>query len=136
MRIAATARLLTLAVLTLAAAMASPGRAAEPIANRAVSTATLPDLGPAGNGRRKWVQFQCYMCHGSNGAGQFGPNIQHAEAGDVAEAVRQGIPEWGMPSYGKWATAGDIANLTAYLNSIGTKGEPTWWDWWVPHPVQ
>ena len=45
------------------------------------STATLPNLGPAGNGRRKWVQFGCYLCHGSNGAGQFGPNIQHADSG-------------------------------------------------------
>lgn len=101
-----------------------------------VNTTTLPDLGPAGNGRRKYVQFGCYLCHGNNGAGQFGPNIQHAEAADVAEVVKQGSPEAGMPGYGKNASAADIKNLTAYLASVGTKNEPKWWNWWQPNPTQ
>jgi mono/diheme cytochrome c family protein len=97
---------------------------------------TLPNLGPAGNGRRLWVEYNCYLCHGSNGGGQFGPNIQQAESGDVSEAVTQGIPEAGMPSYGKYVTKTDITNLTAYLNSVGTANEPKWWDWWIPHPTE
>ncbi len=96
----------------------------------------LPNLGPAGNGRRLWVKFNCYLCHGSNGGGQFGPNVQHAEAGDVQEAVTQGDPEGGMPSFGKWVNKTDITDLVAYLNSIGSKSEPKWWDWWVAHPKQ
>jgi len=128
------------ATALLAAGLASPppAGAATPVAagRPAIVTAALPNLGPAGNGRRKWVQFGCYLCHGSNGGGQFGPNIQHAELKDLNEAVKQGVPEWGMPSYGKHATATDIANLQAYLSSVGTASEPTWWDWWVPQPTQ
>jgi cytochrome c551 len=120
---------LTLATLpSVAAVKMQKGRAG--ISN------PLPNLGPAGNGRRLWVEFNCYLCHGSNGGGQFGPNVQHAEGGDVSEAVRQGDSEGGMPSYGKYVNGTDIKNLTAYLASIGTKNEPTWWDWWVPHPKQ
>ncbi len=128
----------TAAILAAFLSAGTPATAAPPAAYSRpfVSTATLPDLGPAGNGRRKWVQFGCYLCHGSNGAGQFGPNVQHAEAGDLTEAVKQGVPEWGMPSFGKYATAADITNLRAYLNSVGTAGEPKWWDWWVPHPQE
>jgi mono/diheme cytochrome c family protein len=101
-----------------------------------VAPQTLPDLGPAGNGRRRFVEFGCYLCHGNNGAGQIGPNIQHAEAGDISEAVKLGVPEWGMPAYGKYATNADIKNLTAYLNSVGTANEPKWWNWWEPNPTQ
>jgi hypothetical protein len=126
------------AILAVSVTMTAPAHAAPPAGYKPpnVSTASLPDLGPAGNGRRKWVQLGCYLCHGSNGGGQFGPNIQHAEAGDLNEAVKQGIPEWGMPSYGSHATAADLTNLAAYLNSVGTANEPKWWDWWVPHPTE
>lgn len=132
MRMIATAALFAASCMLLL----PQSRAAELQYGRNGVTKPLPNLGPAGNGRRKWVEFQCYMCHGANGGGQFGPNIQQAEAGDVSEAVRQGIPEWGMPSYGKYATAADVANLTAYLHSVGTAKEPKWWDWWEPHPQQ
>lgn len=126
------------AILAVSVTLTAPVQAAAPAPYHppSVSTTALPDLGPAGNGRRKWVQFNCNLCHGSNGGGQFGPNIQHAEAGDISEAVKQGIPEAGMPSYGSAATAVDITNLAAYLNSVGTSNEPKWWDWWVPHPTK
>ena len=130
-------RILEIAVL--AAALVMPAIAAQAadrqFAHPPVSR-TLPDLGPVGDGRRLWVEFNCYLCHGPNGGGQFGPNIQHAEAGDLNEAVKQGIPEAGMPSYGKYVNATDLKDLVAYLNSVGTKKEPTWWDWWEPNPTQ
>ena len=94
----------------------------------------LPDLGPAGNGRRKYLELNCYLCHGVRAAGQFGPNIQGAEQGDVSEALKQGEPEAGMPSFNKYVTSADISNITAYLASIGTSKEPMWFDWWKPHP--
>ncbi len=126
-----------IALLAISATISTPVVAAPaPYSRPNVVVAALPNLGPAGNGRRKYVQLGCYLCHGGNGAGQFGPNIQHAEAGDLNEAVTQGVPEWGMPSYGKYVTAADITNLQAYLNSVGTASEPKWWDWWVPHPTQ
>lgn len=94
----------------------------------------LPDLGPAGNGRRLFVELNCTLCHGGHAAGGTGPNIQQADPGDVNEAVKQGIPEAGMPSFGKYVTAKNLSDLAAYLKTAGTPKEPTWWDWWVPHP--
>ena len=123
-------------ILAAASLNLAPAQAAQPKALGFVSTQSLPSLGPAGDGRRKFVQFQCYLCHGNNGAGQFGPNIQGAGAGDVSDAVRQGVPEAGMPSYGPYASGADITNIAAYLSSVGTKGEPKFWNWWQPHPVQ
>lgn len=66
----------------------------------------------------------------------FAPNVQHAQAGDGNDAVKQGVPEAGMPSYGKYATTSDVSGLKAYLKSVGTASQPTWWNWWLPHPVQ
>ncbi len=96
----------------------------------AVSPKTLTAIG---EGRRDFLKWNCYSCHGMNGAGGMGPNIQHAESGDLQEAVLQG-EEGGMPSFAKYATSKDVANLAAYLNSIGTANEPTWVDWWNAKP--
>jgi mono/diheme cytochrome c family protein len=104
----------------------------------AMAAPPAPALGPklnaAGEGRRLWLELNCYSCHGMNAAGGMGPNIQHAEAGDVREAVMQGVPEGGMPSFKKYVKSKDISNLGAYLRSIGTKGEPVWVDWWNANP--
>lgn len=95
--------------------------------------AKLPPLNAVGEGRRDFLKWNCYSCHGLNAAGGMGPNIQQADPGDVSEAVLQGA-SGGMPSFRKYATSKDIANLTAYLKSIGTKSEPTWVDWWNKRP--
>ena len=97
---------------------------------------SLPSLGPAGDGRRLYLELNCYLCHGDRGAGAFGPNIQGAGLSDVQEVVMQGDPEAGMPAFGKYVTATDIKNITAYLASIGSASEPMWFDWWVAHPKQ
>jgi mono/diheme cytochrome c family protein len=126
------------AVCAVAAAiLPAPGvKAAELQYGRASIPPKLPDLGPAGNGRRLFVELNCTLCHGDRAAGQFGPNIQHAEKGDVTEAVKQGDPGAGMPSFGKYVTTTDLANITAYIAGIGTANEPMWFDWWVPYPKQ
>jgi mono/diheme cytochrome c family protein len=90
-------------------------------------------LNATGEGRRAFLKLNCYSCHGMNAAGGMGPNIQHAESGDLSEAVMSGA-EGGMPSFRKYATSTDVKNLAAYLNSIGSKNEPTWVDWWDPIP--
>ncbi len=97
---------------------------------------TLPSLGPVGDGRRLYVELNCYLCHGANGAGETGPNIQQPSLGDVSDVLKNGSPEAGMPSFGKYVSTTDIKNITAYLNSIGTAKEPKWWDWWVAAPKQ
>jgi mono/diheme cytochrome c family protein len=92
-------------------------------------------LNAAGEGRRAFLQYNCYSCHGMYAAGGMGPNIVHAEKGDIREAVTQG-ESGGMPSFHTLLTSTDISNLAAYLKSIGTPAEPTFMDWWVPVPTK
>lgn len=92
-------------------------------------------LNAAGEGRRLYLKLNCYGCHGMGAAGAMGPNIIRADAGDVSDAVLQGEGE-GMPSYRNLVTATDLANLTAYLRSIGTTVEPKFNDWWVAVPTK
>jgi len=97
---------------------------------RAQSTSTLT---PAGEGRRLFLEYNCYSCHGMRAQGGMGPNIVHAEAGDLREVVAEG-GDGGMPAYGRMVSATDLNNLVAYLASIGTPNEPTFNDWWVAVP--
>lgn len=92
------------------------------------------DLGPVGEGRRAWLKLNCYGCHGNNAAGGMGPNIQHAEAGDVGEAMWGDAMEGGMRSFSGYATTKDANNIAAYLATIGGAKEPKWLDWWKPVP--
>jgi cytochrome c551 len=92
-------------------------------------------LTPAGEGRRLFLEYNCYGCHGGRAQGGMGPNIVHAEAGDLREVVMEG-GDGGMPAYGRMVTAKDLSNLVAYLASIGTPNEPTFNDWWVPVPTK
>jgi cytochrome c551 len=94
---------------------------------------SLGKLTPAGEGRRVFLQYNCYSCHGMRAGGGMGPNIVRAETGDLREVVMEG-GEGGMPSYRSIATSTDVTNLIAYLSSIGTPNEPIFNDWWVPLP--
>lgn len=116
-----------------------PGK---PGSTPATPTATIPPaatpaavtrLSAEGEGRRAYLKFNCYGCHGMGATGGMGPNIVGAESGDVSEAVLQGKDE-GMPSYRRIATSADVNNLAAYLRSIGTAREPKFNDWWVTIP--
>jgi cytochrome c551 len=94
-------------------------------------------LDAVGEGRRAWLRFNCYGCHGGNGAGGMGPNIQHTEAGDVSSAMWGDAKEGGMRSFrGTGATLQDASNIAKYLAVIGTPREPKWLQWWVPVPVK
>jgi mono/diheme cytochrome c family protein len=113
---------------------------APPVSAGSLSTGAahvpLPSLGPVGDGRRLFVELNCYLCHGSYGRGSEGPNLTGAEKGDVSEVLKQGSPERGMPSFKKYATTANISNLTAYFGSLATSKEPTWFDWWEANPTQ
>lgn len=91
-------------------------------------------LSPVQEGRRAWLSLNCYGCHGNNGGGGMGPNIQHAERGDISEAMNGDDTEGGMRSFAGIAKAADPGNIAAYLATIGTAREPTWLDWWKPVP--
>ena len=110
---------------------ATASRAADAVAPSAA--VPMASLNQAGEGRRLYLKLNCYSCHGMAGAGGMGPNIVHAERGDVSEAVLQGKDE-GMPSYRAYVTSTDVTNLALYLRSIGTADEPKFRDWWVAIP--
>lgn len=95
----------------------------------------LTPLSPAGEGRRAFLKYNCSVCHGDRAAGAMGPNIQHAESGDINEVVKGG-GEGGMPAYGTQVSATELANLGIYLRSIGTATEPKFYDWWVTVPTK
>lgn len=87
------------------------------------------------NGRRAYLEFNCYGCHGMGATGGMGLNIVGAEAGDVSGAVMQG-EEGGMPSYRRIDTATDVNTLAAYLRSIRTARAPEFNDRWVATPTK
>ena len=89
-------------------------------------------LNPAGEGRRLYLKLNCYGCHGMRAAGGMGPRIVGSEAQDV---MREGGSA-GMPSYSKYATAKDVANINAYLLSIENNNDPKFTHWWEPIPTK
>jgi len=95
-----------------------------------------PTLDAAGEGRRAFVRMNCYSCHGGSGhGGTMGPSLVGVEAGEVGDAVLNGEGE-GMPPFKGYLCANDIANLTTYLQTLGTGTEPTFMEWWIPNPTQ
>jgi mono/diheme cytochrome c family protein len=99
----------------------------------AAAQAMKGDLDAAGEGRRVFLKLNCYGCHGPFAGGAIGPNIVGAPRSEVEFNVLNGN-QGGMPSFKKYVDEMDIDNLTAYLASIGTADEPTWFDWWKKNP--
>ena len=72
-----------------------------------------------------------------DGRGGMGPKIR-AEGlsfGTIARLIYFGGPE-GMPSYRTQVTDTDVANLAAYIDSLGGKREPTFNLWWKQTPTR
>lgn len=71
--------------------------------------------------------FGCAGCHGQDGGGGIGPNLTDAEwiyggdAASISETLHNGRPG-GMPAFGAQASEEDIANLVAYVQSLGGAG--------------
>ena len=69
----------------------------------------------------------CVGCHGEGGVGGVGPNLTDAEwiyggdAASISETLHNGRPG-GMPAFGAQASEGEIANLVAYVMSLGGGG--------------
>jgi cytochrome c551 len=98
-----------------------------------VGFTTIAEATPITEGRRAWLKFNCYGCHGNTGRGGMGPNVQHADYFSVLAGMTGSSVSAGMRSFSGVATGTDAANIAAYLATIGTAVEPKWFDWWKPH---
>ncbi|BBE71589.1 c-type cytochrome [Oharaeibacter diazotrophicus] len=108
--------------------------AATVVLGTALAPSAASALDSIGEGRRLYLKYNCYGCHGMRGGGAMGPRlIGEAEFSDVREKVLFGADE-GMPSYGRFMTSTDIANLAAYLGTLGRKNEPVFTHWWEKVP--
>ena len=100
-------------------------------------------LDAAGEGRRAWLKYNCYSCHGMYAGGGMAKSIA-GQGDDVSEVVLSGH-ENGMPSYnGTAITATEISNLATYLNGVRSNpytggaqnqtGYPRFMRWWQATP--
>jgi mono/diheme cytochrome c family protein len=94
-------------------------------------------LSPAEEGRRAWMANNCWGCHGvrAGGSGFNAPPFrrERPELGDLTEVLREGGDK-GMPAF-RNLSATDVANLNAYLQSLGTSTEPIFLRWWEAIPT-
>jgi cytochrome c oxidase cbb3-type subunit 3 len=80
-------------------------------------------------GRRLFIWFNCYGCHGGRAGGGMGPSLRDAEwrYGASDEAIFRSIGEgrqFGMPAWGSKLPAEQLWQLTAYIRSLGSPREP------------
>jgi len=96
---------------------------------------TLAHADAVAAGRRLWLKYNCYGCHGINAGGGMGPNVRGKGPGDVASAINGDEREGGMRSFRDVVSPADRGsmawNISAYLATIGTANEPIWVDWWL-----
>lgn len=87
-------------------------------------------------GRRAFLKYNCYSCHGGRAGGGMCPEFRSnpPDQDDVAEAVRNGTSS-GMPAF-PMITSQEIADIAAYFHSLRTANEPTFTHWWEPVPSQ
>jgi cytochrome c oxidase cbb3-type subunit 3 len=101
-----------------------PNAPRTPIANPVEST---PEV--LHEGRRLFIWFNCYGCHGGRAGGGMGPSLRDAEwrYGASDEAIFRSIAEgrqFGMPAWGTKLPPEQLWQITAYIRSMGSPKEP------------
>jgi cytochrome c oxidase cbb3-type subunit 3 len=68
---------------------------------------------------------KCAQCHAANGSGLIGPNLTddswiHGSASlmDIYGVVNAGVPNQGMPTWGKQLARVEVAKLAAYVGTL------------------
>lgn len=80
-------------------------------------------------GRRLFVQFNCSGCHGGRAGGGMGPSLRDQvwlyghDADHIFGSIADGRAH-GMPAWGVRLSDQQIWQLTAYIQSLRTDGEP------------
>jgi mono/diheme cytochrome c family protein len=88
--------------------------------------------GDANNGRKLFLEDNCYICRGGRGGGGMCISLRASrpDDGDVRDALLRGEPS-GMPSFAALLSDQDIADIAAYIHSMRSANEPTFVEWWL-----
>lgn len=80
-------------------------------------------------GRKLFVEYNCYGCHGGHAGGGMGPSLRDAawiygsSDSDVFNSIAQGRSQ-GMPAWGTKLPQDQIWQLVSYVKSLRTPEEP------------
>lgn len=83
----------------------------------------------AADGRRLFIWYNCYGCHGGRAGGGMGPMLRDwhwiygGSDADIFSSIAQGRAR-GMPAWGTKLPAEEIWKLVAYLQTLGASAEP------------
>ncbi len=81
------------------------------------------------DGRKFFIQYNCYGCHGGHAGGGMGPSLRDAswiygsEDAEIFASIAQGRAH-GMPSWASRLPQEQIWKLVAYIKSLRTPQEP------------
>ncbi len=93
-----------------------------PSADEAMASATAPAALEKGKATYNTL---CVACHAADGTGGIGPNLTDSEwvhGGSLAAintTVTEGVPAKGMPPWGAQLGAAKVAEVAAYVHSLG-----------------
>ncbi|HEX6534097.1 MAG TPA: c-type cytochrome [Gemmatimonadaceae bacterium] len=83
----------------------------------------------AQEGRKLFLEYNCYGCHGGLAGGAMGPSLRDTvwkyggSDQQIAASIHDGRP-MGMPTWGKTLSADQIKTLVTYIRSLRTNAEP------------
>ncbi len=104
----------------------------QPGPNRPLAKTSNPygmDANVLNEGRRLFIWFNCYGCHGGRAGGGMGPSLRDPDwlYGNTDQAIFNSIAEGrqhGMPAWGTKLPDEEMWKITAYIKSMGTEAEP------------
>lgn len=84
----------------------------------------MTDQAALAEGRHRYTEV-CVVCHGEKGEGKIGPNLtdRHWIHGDgsmgaVFSVMMTGVPEKGMPPWGKRFSPKELQKITAFVGTL------------------
>ncbi|MEW6057616.1 MAG: cbb3-type cytochrome c oxidase N-terminal domain-containing protein [Bdellovibrionota bacterium] len=102
----------------------------KPSLNEAKLTAFYKSPEHTGKGKAVF-QMRCASCHGGAGGGGIGPNLTDkfwlhgdGKVTAIAQVVKEGVPEKGMPPWGPILSEEELYSVTAYIKSIKGTNPP------------
>lgn len=91
----------------------------------------LTDAESLARGKEAYMKI-CFACHGNAGEGGVGPNltdnlwIHGCEPGEIAQSIKTGFPQKGMPPYGGGMALDDkqLREVSSYILSLQGSNPP------------